>query len=207
MPLHPLGPPYRIEMPRVALRCWEPADTPALRALLADNREHLWPWVPSMADEPKPLEEKLREVRGWRAAFDLDDYWNYALLDAEDGALAGGLVVYRVSPDAVDVGAWVDGARGRRGFQTEAVAAFARTAFEALGATRVQAVCEAANERSIGLLLKLGFTHEATPRYEVDGRRVDEMLWSILADEWPATPAAAIASAARAWDVLGNRLF
>jgi hypothetical protein len=33
------------------------------------------------------------------------------------------------------------------------------------------------------------------------------MVWSILADEWPATPAAAIAAGARAWDALGNRLF
>ena len=207
MPLHPFGPPYRIETPRVTLRCWEPADTPVLRALLADNLEHLRRWVPSMADEPKPVEEKLREVRGWRAAFDQDQMWNYALLGAEDGALAGGVLVCRLSPNSVDVGGWVDGDRGHRGFHTEAAAACARAAFETLGITRVQAVCEAQNERSIALLRKLGFTHEATPRYQVEGRRVDDMTWSILADEWPATPAAAIAAAARAWDALGNRIF
>jgi RimJ/RimL family protein N-acetyltransferase len=107
MPFHPFGPAYRIETPRVILRCWEPADTPALRALLADNLEHLRPWVPWIADEPKPVEEKLREVRGWRAAFDQDQMWNYALLSAEDGALAGNLVVCRHSPDTVDLGGWV----------------------------------------------------------------------------------------------------
>jgi RimJ/RimL family protein N-acetyltransferase len=163
--------------------------------------------VPGMADEPKPLEEKLREVRGLRAAFDLDHAWNYALSGAEDGALVGGVVANRLSASAVDVGGWVADARGHRGYHTEAAAAFARAAFEVLGMTRVQALCEADNERSIALLRKLGFTHEATPRHQVEGRRVDEMVWSILADEWPATPAAAIAAGARAWDALGNRLF
>lgn len=43
-----------------------------------------------------------------------------------------------------------------------------------------------------------------TPRVT---RRVDDMTWSILADEWPATPAAAFAAPGRAWDALGNRLF
>lgn len=207
MPPHPFGPPYRIETERVALRCWEPADTPALRALLADNREHLQRWVPGMADEPKPLEEKLREVRGWRATFDLDQVWQYALLGAGDGVLVGGVVACQLSPGEVDVGGWVAGDRGRRGYHTEAAAAFTRAAFDVLGMTRVQALCEAENERSIALLGKLGFTHEATPRHQVEGRRVGEMVWSILADEWPATPAAAIAAAARAWDALGNRLF
>jgi RimJ/RimL family protein N-acetyltransferase len=207
MPAHPFAPPYRIQTPRVVLRCWEPADTPALRTLLADNVEHLRPWVPGMADEPKPLEEKLREVRGWRATFDEDEGWYYALLDAGDGVLAGSLVVGRRGPGEVDVGGWVAGERGRRGYQTEATSAFARAAFEVLGLTRVQALCDVANERSIALLRKLGFTHEATPRHQVDGGRADEMVWSILADEWPATPAAAIAAEARAWDALGNRLF
>src|SRR5213082_2955726 len=137
MPAHPFAPPYRIQTPRVILRSWEPADTPALRTLLDD---------------------KLREVRSWRATFDLDDAWYYALLGADDGALAGGLVVNRLAPGEVDVGGWVAGERGHRGYHTEAAAAFARAAFEVLGLTRVQAICEAENERSIALMRKLGFT-------------------------------------------------
>jgi RimJ/RimL family protein N-acetyltransferase len=207
MPQNRFGPAYRIETPRVVLRCWDPADTPELRTLLSGNLEHLLPWVPWVADEPKPLDEKVREVRGWRAGFDLDQAWLYALFGAEDGALAGGVGVNRYSASAVDVGGWVADARGHRGFHTEAAAAVTRTAFEVLGMTRVQALCDAENEHSIALLRKLGFTHEATPRHRVDGRRVDEMVWSILADEWPATPAAALAASARAWDALGNRLF
>jgi RimJ/RimL family protein N-acetyltransferase len=207
MPIHPFGAPYRIETPRTVLRCWSPSDAPELQALIADNREHLQPWVPWVADEPKPLEAKLGELRRWRAAFDRDHEWFYALLGAESGALAGGLVVNRLFGDAVDVGGWVAGALGHRGYHTEAASAATRAAFEVLGMTRVQAVCDVENERSIALLRKLGFTHESTPRQQVDGRRADEMVWSILADEWPATPAAAIAAGARAWDALGNRLF
>ena len=207
MPLPPLGPPYRIATPRVVLRCWDPADTPALRDLLAGNREHLRPWFPGIADEPGPLHETLREVRSWRAAFDLDQAWLYALLDAEDGTLAGGVVANRLPRNMVEVGGWVAEARTRRGYVSEAIAAVTRAAFEVLGMTRTQALCLAENERSVAMLRKLGFTHEATLRHRVDGQRVDEMMWSVLSDEWRATPAAALAAGARAWDALGNRLF
>jgi RimJ/RimL family protein N-acetyltransferase len=207
MPLHPFGPPYRIATPRVVLRCWDPADTPALRTLLAENRDHLRPWLTRIDDEPTRLEEKLREVRSWRAGFDLDQTWLYALLGAEDGILAGGVLVSRLPRNEVDVGGWVAQAQGRRGYHTEAAAAVTRAAFEVLGMTRVQAACEAGNAPSIALLRRLGFTHETTPRHRVDGERVDELVWSILADEWPATPAAALAAEASAWDALGNRVF
>ncbi|HEV7588694.1 MAG TPA: GNAT family protein [Longimicrobium sp.] len=206
MPLPRFGPPYRIATRRVVLRCWDPADTPALQALLAGSREHLRPWVPGIDDEPT-LDEKLHEVRSWRAAFDLDQVWLFALLGAEDGTLAGGVVVNPLPRNTVDVGGWVAEAHARRGYVSDAFAAVARVAFEVLGITRVQALCRADNQRSIAMLRKLGFTHEATPRHEVDRQRVDEMMWSILPDEWPATPAAALAAEARAWDALGNRLF
>src|SRR4051794_6483956 len=122
MPAHPFAPPYRIQTPRVILRSWEPADTPALRALLADNLEHLRRWVPSMADEPKPLDDKLREVRGWRAPFDLDEAWYYALLGTDDGALAGGLVGGRLPPGEGGVGGGGGRGRGPRGHPTQAAA-------------------------------------------------------------------------------------
>jgi RimJ/RimL family protein N-acetyltransferase len=200
--------PYRIVTPLVVLRPWDPAETPALQRLIADNLEHLRPWIEWIAEEPKPLADKLREVRSWRAGFDLDQGWFYALLDGGNDTLVGGLLANRLPPgDTVDLGGWGAADRGRRGHHTEAAAAVARAAFELMGMTRVQAVCESTNERSIALMRKLGFTHESTPRHLVGGQRVDEMVWSILADEWPATPAARIAAGAQAWDALGNRLF
>jgi len=204
----PPGPPYRIVTPRVVLRCWEPADTVVLHELSAENLEHLRPWVPWAADEPRPLEARLHEVRRWRAAFDVDQAWHWAMLAADDGRLVGGVVMNRLPDGAsVDTGGWVGQTRARRGFHTDGAAAAARVAFEVLGMTRVQAATDPGNERSIALMRKLGFTHEATTRHLEHGQRKDEMVWTILASEWPSTAAAAIAAEAQAFDALGNRLF
>jgi RimJ/RimL family protein N-acetyltransferase len=199
--------PYRIATARVVMRCWEPEDTPALRRLIAENLEHLRPWIPWIEDEPRPLEEKLREVRGWRAAFDMDQSWYYAMLEEDGKTLAGGMVMNPFGADTVELGAWGSAGRLGRGYHSEAAAVMTRVAFDVLGRTRVQGVCEATNERSIAVMRRLGFTHEATPRHLDEGRRIDEQVWSMLADEWPASPAREMTAGARAWDVLGNRLF
>ncbi|HEX8906142.1 MAG TPA: GNAT family protein, partial [Longimicrobiaceae bacterium] len=90
----PLGPPYRIETPRVLLRCWEPGDAPALSALVERNLELLRASQRWAADEPKPLEQRVGELRRWRAEFDLDRWWRYAVLDAGGGALLGSAVLF-----------------------------------------------------------------------------------------------------------------
>ena len=203
-----LCPAYRVVTPRVVLRCWEPADTAALHRVIAENLEHLRPWIEWIAREPKSLAERLCEVRAMRAAFDADAYWSYAVLDADDGELVGGIVLHRPpTGNSGDLGGWVAAARARRGLQSDAAAALARVCLEVMGMERVQAVCDAANERSIALMRKLGFTHEATPRWLEDGRRKDELLWGLLADEWPTSHAAQLAADARAYDAMGTRLF
>ena len=207
MPPTAVSVPYRITSERVTLRCWEPEDTPALLRLIAENLEHLRPWIEWMPGEPKPLEEKLREVRGWRAAFDLDHSWCYAILEEDGKTLAGGMVINPFGTDTVELGGWGAAHRVGHGYHSEAAALTARAAFEAMGIARVQGVCESTNERSISVMRRLGFTHESTPRHLADGRRVDEMVWSMLADEWPSSRACELAAGAHAWDVLGNRLF
>jgi len=206
MPIHPSGAPYRIVLPDLEMRCWEPADAPELQRFLADNDEYLRPWVPWMADEPKPLEAKVKELRSWRAAFDLDQTWLWSLR-LSGGALAGGSVMNRLPGDAVDLGGWGTAELGGRGLYGRAAAAATRVAFELLGMARVQGICESTNTRSIHVMRRLGFTHEATPRHEVEGQRIDEMVWSILAEEWPSTPACALAADAQAFDALGERMF
>ncbi|HEU4558779.1 MAG TPA: hypothetical protein VFS20_13055, partial [Longimicrobium sp.] len=92
----PYGPAYRIETPRLLLRCWEPAaDTPALVALIGRNLEFLRKWLYWAQEEPRPLEAKAAEMRRWRAEFDLDRMWSYAALDAQSGELVGGMVIFQ----------------------------------------------------------------------------------------------------------------
>ncbi|HSU13397.1 GNAT family protein [Longimicrobium sp.] len=205
---HPayFNPPYRIETERLVMRAWEPSFTPALHRLVAENVDFLRPWVPWMENEPKSLEDRLRDVRTWRGAFDKDNHWSWALFGL-DGEMVGTSLLNRLTDDTMEPGGWVGAAQTRRGYAAEIAAAVVRAVFQGFGMARVHGVCDVANQASIGVLRRLGFTHEATARHETGGRRTDEMLWGMLADEWPSSPAAALAAGNRAYDVLGERLY
>src|SRR5256885_8861952 len=74
----------------------------------------------------------------------------------------------------------------RQGMMTEAMSAIITSAFTELGLHRIEAVTDDINERSKGLLRKLGFTHEGTLRlrFYFRGRFWDEHYFGLLKDEW-----------------------
>ena len=64
-----MRPAYRIETPRLVLRCWEPRDADLLGEAIVASLAHLRPWMPWVAGEPLPAEERVAKLRRWRAAF------------------------------------------------------------------------------------------------------------------------------------------
>ncbi|HEU4560315.1 MAG TPA: GNAT family protein, partial [Longimicrobium sp.] len=94
-----------------------------------------------------------------------------------------------------------------RGYHTEGSAALARAVFEVHGLPKVQTTCTDTNAASIAVRRKLGFSYDGMIRHLIEGRHRTEMVWSLLADEWAASPAARYAAETRAYDALGNRLF
>ena len=73
-----------------------------------------------------------------------------------------------------------------QGMMTEAMSAILTFGFTELGLHRVEAIIDIANERSKGLLLKLGFTYEGNlrQRYFFRDRFEDEHYFGLLKDEW-----------------------
>jgi ribosomal-protein-alanine N-acetyltransferase len=61
-------------------------------------------------------------------------------------------------------------------------------AFSVIGVHRLEARAAVANARCNGALRKIGAIHEGVLRssFRKDGRRIDQSLWSLLADEWDA---------------------
>ncbi|GAB4345604.1 MAG: hypothetical protein OHK0047_39060 [Leptolyngbyaceae cyanobacterium] len=62
-----------------------------------------------------------------------------------------------------------------------------------MGLKRVEIHCDPRNVRSMAVPKKLGFVHEATLRQRLDdheGQKQDQMIWSLLLDEYPNSPAA-----------------
>jgi RimJ/RimL family protein N-acetyltransferase len=80
-------------------------------------------------------------------------------------------------------------------------------AFELAGVRRIEIRCDPENSRSAAVPAKLGFSHEATLRRQglgPDGEPRDTMIWTLLQDEYPGSPAAA--TEIEAFDAVGRTI-
>ena len=73
-----------------------------------------------------------------------------------------------------------------KGIMTEAMRAILSYGFTELGLHRVEAIIDIVNERSKGLLDKLGFRYEGNlrQRYYFQGRFEDEHYFGLIREEW-----------------------
>jgi [ribosomal protein S5]-alanine N-acetyltransferase len=81
---------------------------------------------------------------------------------------------------------YADAACAGQGYVSEGLALVIDEAFQRLDFHRLEANIQPGNERSLGLVRRLGFRQEGfSPRYlQVDGVWRDHERWAILADEW-----------------------
>jgi RimJ/RimL family protein N-acetyltransferase len=191
-----LGPAYRILTRRLVIRCWNPADAPLLKASVDENIDHLLPWMPWAADEPKPLQQKVDLIRAWRAGFDLGKDFVYGIFNREESRVLGGTGLHtRLGPGAREIGYWIHRDYTNIGLATEVSAALTRVAFEIDGVRRVEIHCEPRNIRSAAIPRKLGFTCEATLRERypfTEDQYRDIMIWSLFSSDYGKTPCARV---------------
>jgi RimJ/RimL family protein N-acetyltransferase len=208
MPTETRGTAYRIHTARTVIRCWQPSDAPLFKAALDASAEHLLPWMPWAANEPEPIETKVERLRTFRGRFDLDQDYVYGILNRDETAVLGGTGLHtRVGEGALEIGYWIHVAYINRGLATEVSAALTKVAFEVNGVDRVEIHCDPNNVRSAAVPRKLGYVHKATLRHRTrtaDGAPSDSMIWTLLRDEYPGSPAAQ--AELEALDVVGNRL-
>lgn len=202
------GPAYRIYTERLLLRCWDPADAPAVRQTLAYNREHLLTFMPWARDEPQTLEQKIELLRGFRARFDSGEDFVYGIFNPENTSILGGCGMHpRVGPGALEIGYWIDKDHINQGLATETSAALTKVGFEIHGVQRMEIHCDPLNHASAAVPKKLGYLYEGTLRQRHpwnDGTRHDIMIWSMLADEYLRSPA--FMAKIQAEDAAGRRI-
>jgi RimJ/RimL family protein N-acetyltransferase len=202
------SPAYVVRTPRMTLRCWNPTDAPLAEEAILASLEHLRPWMPWIVDEPMPLDDRMEKLRRMRMRFDADDDYSYGIFDRDETIVLGGMGLHRrIGPSALEIGYWIRPERAREGLITEAAAALTRVAFAVHRAERVEIHCAPDNVASAGVPRKLGYTHDATLRARAKtpaGKPRDTMIWSLLANELPSSPAAS--AHVEAFDALGRPL-
>lgn len=199
--------PYHALTPRLELRCYEPRDAQALIDAMADGTDHLLPWMAWAQEEPQPIEEKIALLRTFRGRFDLDQDWIFGAFErGRPDVLVGGTGLHpRVGPGAAEIGYWVRRGRQGAGIATEMASAMTRLGFECQTWSRIEIHCDARNVPSARIARKLGYREEGRLR----GRSVavgggDQLVFGMLAGEYPASPAAALA--VTAFDAVGGRI-
>jgi len=207
MPERPT-PAYRIQTPRMILRCWEPEDAPLQKTAVDANHEHLQPWMPWARGEPDPLESVIQRIRRYRARFDLDEEFVYGIFNLEETKVLGGAGLHpRVGDGGIEIGYWIHYSHTRQGLATEVNTALTRVAFEIHHLHRVEIHCEPDNLASASIPKKLGFIHEATLKQRskfADNDWRDSMIWTLFESHYPKSPSAKVNIIA--FDVVGNVL-
>lgn len=200
-------PAYRIQTPRLVLRCWQPTDVLPLTTALQESIEHLKPWM-VWAHQEQGLQQRIDWLRECRGGFDLGHNLTYGIFNADETLVLGGTGLHpRVGKDAAEIGYWIHANHLNQGFATEAAAALTKVAFEVNQLARIEIHCDPRNFSSAAVPQKLGFTHEATLRQRVEdyqGQKQDSMIWTLLAEEYPGSKAAQ--TKIQAFDVIGRPL-
>jgi RimJ/RimL family protein N-acetyltransferase len=206
-PLFP-GPAYRILTHRTVIRCWVPADAPLLNAAVEESRDHLRPWMPWAAADLPDLQGRANMLRSWRGRFDLGTDFVYGIFDPQERRVIGGTGLHtRAGAGAREIGYWIHKDCINQGYATEISAALTRVAFEVDEVTRVEIHCAVENVRSAAVPRKLGYTCEAVLRQRdllEDGRWHDRQVWTLLIQEYPASPSAA--AEISVYDALDRRI-
>jgi len=202
------GPAYRIETERTVLRCYEPRDAAPLKSAVDASLDRLLPWLPWAHDEPQTLAAKIELLRQFRGKFDLGQDFIYGIFDPAETELLGGTGLHtRVGEGAREIGYWIATGHEGRGLVTETTAALVRVGFEIEHLARVEIHCDPANLRSIAIPRRLGFHHDGTLRQRIPQRHgppTDRMIWTLLADEYTASPCSA--APVRAFDAIGRAI-
>jgi len=202
-----INPAYRIETERLVVRCSNPSDAKLLADSVTENIEHLKPWMPWVNVEPEPLDEKVKRLKRFRGLFDLNRDFHYSIFNPQETQLLGGTGLHtRLGENELEIGYWMHKDYIKQGLTTEATAALIKVAFEIIHIHRIEIRCDPANLASASIPRKLGFTHEGTLRRNLlfHDRWRDTMIWGLLEDEYPGSPASN--TNIKAFDVNGNLL-
>lgn len=165
------------------LRPWELGDLPALTAACNDSEIARWlPMIPSPYSEDDGTAYLEMSLENWERG----EAYNFAILDAESGGLAGSITVRVLRFGIGHFGYWVAAQARGRGVATEALKALCRWGVDTLDLKRMELLTDPQNTASQRVAENAGFQREGILRSSLeyrDGTRRDSVIFSLLPDE------------------------
>jgi RimJ/RimL family protein N-acetyltransferase len=199
---------YRIETPRLVVRCWSPEDAALAKKAEDESRDHLRPFMLWADRSPESIGEVVDKLRLFRSWFDSGEDFMFGAFSKEDGACVGGSGLHpRVGKGGLEIGYWIHADHLRRGYATEMAGALTRAAFEVGRMRWVEIRCATTNVASAAVPARLGFVHEATLKERLvlaNGAIDDALVFTMLSRDYGAS--AAKRTAFTAYDGAGRRL-
>jgi RimJ/RimL family protein N-acetyltransferase len=172
-----------LESNRTVLRGLIAADAPSLLASVSNR--HVLQYL---AAAPSTVDGFRRFIRWTQQQRRRGTHVCFGVVPRPTGRVIGVMQVWPVERD-YSVAEWgfaLGRAHWGTGLFIDAVGLFLTFAFESLGVQRLEARAVAMNGRGNAALRKLGATREGVLRSAFQGThsRLDQVMWSILADEW-----------------------
>jgi RimJ/RimL family protein N-acetyltransferase len=199
---------YRIETPRIVVRCWSPDDAPLAKKAEDESRDHLRPFMLWADRVPETMTEMVDKLRLFRSWFDAGDDFMFGAFSRDDGSCVGGAGLHpRVGKGGLEIGYWTHVDHVRKGYATEVAGALTRAAIEVGHMRWVEIKVATTNVASAAVPLKLGFVHEATLKQRLlltNGKVDDAQVFTMLARDYDASAARRIPFAA--FDAAGRKL-
>jgi RimJ/RimL family protein N-acetyltransferase len=165
------------------LRPWRREDAPSLTAACQDSEIARWL---SVIPSPYSEEDAYSFIGLSRETWDRGESYNFAIVDAESGELAGSIAVRLRRFSTGHIGYWIAREARGRGLATEALAGLCRWAVDTLGVKRLELLADVDNRGSQRVAEKAGFQREGILRSSLenrDGTRRDSVMFSLLPQE------------------------
>ena len=185
---------YRVDTPRLVIRCWSPEDAPACKRAEDESRDHLRTFMTWADREPESMREVTDKLRLFRSWFDIGEDFMFGafLKDAPERCIGGCGLHPRAGKGGLEIGYWMHVDHLRKGIATEMAGALTRVAFDVGRVRWVEIRCASKNVASAGVPSKLGFLHEATLKHRLalaNGEIDDAHVFTLLARDYLASAA------------------
>jgi RimJ/RimL family protein N-acetyltransferase len=186
------SPPERLDLGESVLRRLTVADAASVAGAVADNLEHLRPWMPwagtESADERFQRRRLAEAETQWNRGADFG-YGLFANGEEGEGRLLGAFgLTARRGPKTLEIGYWLCADATGRGFASRAVEALTDVATALPGIERVLVYCDEANHASSAIPRRLGYRLDRVvavpPEATAETGRQFEFV--VSPDEWRA---------------------